>query len=501
MDPLADIIRFIKDETGLLLNTDTSEKLFRIISRQMNVLGMDSPTDYLNLLKNKPDNLEYKNIIAGLTVGETYFFRNTDHWKAFKTYVLPRVVKTATAQKRSPRFWSAACATGEEAYTLAICIKEETLCQRFDAIDIYASDINRKFIAKARKGIFDSNSFRGKEDVYKAYFEKTKKDYRIKEEFRRAVTFMELNLAQETYPPELKYIDVIFCRNTLMYFCPKSVQGILKRIVNCLGKDGFLFLGHAEGSIVPFDMLKRIGHSNTFFFQNAKTRTHHTVFPKPAKPLKPLTEKVAGPKMDQQDPVPDRQQRLFVNADVRDAKDKPRFLLDKEKKEKSDAFNHALDLYCRETYDKALKILTEHLQTQEGSMNEIILAGMINLNMSRLVAAGTCCEKALEKSDIKPEGYCLKAMVKEAGSDLKGAIEACLNSIFLDKHFFAPHFRLGQLYQKSGKAQKSRHAFSNALKTLDKDSDERIRLFFGILPKNKLKELCKEKCRNKKQAS
>ncbi len=498
MDLLADIIGFIKDETGLHLSTDMSEKLFRIISRRMNALGIGSPVVYLNLLRNEPDNPEYKNIIEILTVGETYFFRNQEHWNAFRNYVLPRVVKTAVAEKRSPRFWSAACASGEEAYTLAITIKEEGLCQCFDSIDIYASDINREFIAKARKGIFAPHSFRGKEDAYNVYFEKTKKSYRIRDEFRRAVTFMELNLAQKTYPPELKSMDVIFCRNSLMYFCPKSVQSVLKRIVNCLGKDGFLFLGHAEGSIAPFDMLKRIGHSNTFFFQNTEARAYRTDFLKPTRKLNSFEKMVAEPDTDQQSIVPDRRQEFSVNADVRDANDKPQILPDKER---ADAFDHAMDLYCRETYDMALKILTENLQTREGSMNEIILAGMINLNMSRLANARDYCDKALEKSDIKPEGYCLEAMVKEVDSDLKGAIEACLKSIFLDKRFFAPHYRLGQLYQKSGRGQKSRHAFLNALKTLDKDSEERIRLFFGILPKNKLKELCKEKCRNKKQAS
>ncbi|MCP3944388.1 MAG: hypothetical protein GY710_23320 [Desulfobacteraceae bacterium] len=508
VDPLKEIIKFIKDETGLHLDADASQKLSKTILRRMNALGINSSIIYLNLLQNRADNTEYQKIIANLTVGETYFFRNIDHWKAFRAYVLPRVIKNADAQKRSPRLWSAACASGEEAYTLSICIKEAASCNFFNGIDIYASDINYQSIEKARKGIFDSHSFRGKEEKYEKYFEKIKKRYKIKKEFRRAISFMELNLAQEIYPPELKNMDVIFCRNVLMYFCPERVQAILKRIVNCLGKDGFLFLGHAEGNIAPVDLLKRIGHSNTFFYQygekiyssidNIKTNNHFVGLPIPAISLATSPKKIKILEKNQQDSTPDGQEMILTDFDIKDTKDKSKVPVDKEK---SDAFNHALDLYCMETYDKALKIMTKHLEGQDGSMKEIILAGMINLNMSRFVDARLCYKKVLGKSDISPEGYCLKAMVKEADSDFKGAIQASLKAIFLDKHFFAPHFKLGQIYQKFGDIQKSRQAFLNGLKTLDKDNDERIRLFFGILPKQKLNQLCRKKCRNKKQIS
>ncbi len=131
-------------------------------------------------------------------------------------------------------------------------------------------------------------------------------------------------------------------------------------------------------------------------------------------------------------------------------------------------------------------------------IKELILKTLIYINRSDLTEAETCYQELFKNSDVLPEGYVLEGMLKELKKDCEGAIKANQAAIFLDKNFFAPHFRLGSIYQTQGNTKKAHRYFINAERALKKDKKERIKLFCGCVSKELLKDICDSAIRNPK---
>jgi Flp pilus assembly protein TadD len=152
-----------------------------------------------------------------------------------------------------------------------------------------------------------------------------------------------------------------------------------------------------------------------------------------------------------------------------------------------EAFNH----YVHEDFDRALSILRKADAKEEKRLRELILIGLIFFNRSDLCQAEAYRRQAHQLSPTSPEVYALEAMIKAAQGDDAGAMKANRNAIFLDKGFFAPNFALAQLYEKQGDTAMAKRYFANALNILDTDGAARIKLFYGLMAKQTLAQLCK----------
>ena len=194
-------------------------------------------------------------MISDLTVGETYFFRNQPQFHALEHHILPELIARRRGT-RHLRIWSAGCASGEEPYSLAILL-ERLLPDLADwSIHLLATDINPTVLAKAQRGRYGEWSFRHvPTEIKETYFLPHATELEIRPRLRGRVTFARLNLAEDAFPSFLTHtcdMDLILCRNVLIYFRPETVKRIVDHFYRALSPDGWLIVGHAEPSQVVF---------------------------------------------------------------------------------------------------------------------------------------------------------------------------------------------------------------------------------------------------------
>jgi chemotaxis protein methyltransferase CheR len=210
-------------------------------------------------------------ILAGcLTVGETYFFRENKALEVVKYLALAEMIRTRRGADRSIRIWSAGCASGEEPYTIAMLVQMLVPDLKEWNITILATDINPLFMEKAVKGVYTPWSFRDvPEQIINRFFIKKGDRFEILPEIKKMVTFSYHNLMQDDYPSLLNNtnaMDLIFCRNVLMYFAPETIKSVAQRFRHCLTAGGRLIVSQTEINDVYFPGFEKVCHAGTIFF-------------------------------------------------------------------------------------------------------------------------------------------------------------------------------------------------------------------------------------------
>ena len=248
----------ILKKLGLDCNYYRDNYVRRRIDYRMEVLGLKSYWDYIKLLRDNSD--EWSFLVRDLTVNYTSFFRDPDVFSYFRTRILPILI----AKKKVIRILSAGCSSGEEPYTISIIIND-VLGSNINKylVSIYAVDIDIFRLKKAMKGEYEEREVSRINKVYlDKYFKKMDGKYRVKECIKRLVHFRYLDLTQEM---EYRYLDVIFCRNTFIYFSKEAQIKICHKFYDALNEGGFLIIGKSEilpeevqGKFVCIDNKRRI---------------------------------------------------------------------------------------------------------------------------------------------------------------------------------------------------------------------------------------------------
>lgn len=216
--------------------------LMRRFQKRMQTVGIHSYNEYLDYLKLHPEECLY--LVNTILLNVTAFFRDRGSWNYLANEIIPQIV--ARKQPNQPiRVWSAACASGEEAYTLAIIFAEALGTEQFlERVKIYATDVDRQAIKQAREGSYSKQnvtSIPGR--LVSKYFEQTEQHYVFDKNLRRAIIFGCHNLA---FDAPISRIDLLVCRNVLMYLTAIAQARILVCFHFALNDNSFLFLGNAE---------------------------------------------------------------------------------------------------------------------------------------------------------------------------------------------------------------------------------------------------------------
>jgi chemotaxis protein methyltransferase CheR len=237
---------FIRDYCGIFFDDDSQYLLEKRLSRRLRTFHFTNFRDYYRyLLYHHNRDEELAAIIDILTVNETYFFREQNQLKAFSEEILPELKKTNKEKKRL-RIWSAGCSTGEEPYTIAILVLETGAFNNW-TIEVFGSDINQRVLQGARSGVYRKNSFRTTEPYFlRKYFKEQESLFRISDSVKQYVNFSHLNLLDPVKTKLAGTVDVIFCRNVLIYFDYPSRKKVVDMFHDRLADGGYLLLGHAE---------------------------------------------------------------------------------------------------------------------------------------------------------------------------------------------------------------------------------------------------------------
>ena len=252
-----DEFRLLRDlfaaRTGLHFGPEARFALERRLRERLMVLKLGSFAEYHHYLRYGPHaSDEWDEAIDLLTTNETYFFREERQLRAFQNEILPMLHQLARPRRRLA-VWSAGCSTGEEAYTIAILVHQSHLFPRRTESDnawdvrVYGSDISRRCVAAARRGVYAEGSFRATApDLRRGFFQERPDGWHVNDAIRQMCHFGQMNMLDEDRSRVLGRADAIFCRNVLIYFDTRARRAAIEVLYERLNPGGVLLLGHSE---------------------------------------------------------------------------------------------------------------------------------------------------------------------------------------------------------------------------------------------------------------
>ncbi len=251
------VARMLKERSGLVI---TRDKAYLLESRLMPLArkrGLKGLEELVGAMKGSRDEGLMRDVTEAMTTNESFFFRDIKPFDQFREVVLPHLLQSRAA-KKSFRIWSAACSSGQEAYSLAMIIKEEGAKLAGWRIEIVGTDISQEVLDKAKAGLYSQFEVqRGLPiQLLVKYFKKKDESWQIDPALRAMVQFREFNLLHDLRG--LGQFDVVFCRNVLIYFDQPTKTRVLEAISKQMPDDGFLYLGGAETVLGISDRFKPI---------------------------------------------------------------------------------------------------------------------------------------------------------------------------------------------------------------------------------------------------
>src|SRR3954468_3706409 len=254
------LLDFLKRSRGFDFSGYRRTRLERRLRRRMDVVGCQSFGDYLDYVEVHPE--EYAQLFDTLLINVTEFFRDAPAWDHLREEVLPQLMADKPPEEQV-RVWSAGCASGQEAYSAAMVLVELLGREAFlDRVKIYATDIDEDALSTARLATYTAKEVAGvPEPLRERHFEPVDQRFAFRKDLRLNVVFGRNNLVQDA---PISRLDLLICRNTLMYFTTETQGRILRHFHFALRDHGVLMLGKSEMMIThrevfgPVDLTRRI---------------------------------------------------------------------------------------------------------------------------------------------------------------------------------------------------------------------------------------------------
>ncbi|MFA6103750.1 MAG: CheR family methyltransferase [Victivallaceae bacterium] len=421
-------------------------ELHKSLSMGAAKLGFSSTQELIdNLIKsNGTDGID--SLIEYFTVGETYFFRHKECFDVIKSDILPKLAEIAKNEGRSElNVWCAACSSGEEPYSLAMLLDNTALPLSGCQINIYASDINQDFLKRAAAGIYSEWSFRELPEAYLHKYLKPvgKNSYELEPRIRKKVKFFSHNLLSPEYPEiPARKLDLIICRNVLIYFNKKQIHRIFNKFQSLLHDEGRLLTSPAEVAADPDCRLKPVNCSGVYFYgitravPEQSAAVHNNIQHSLERKAKVRQQPERRPK-----PIP-RQSKPTPEEKPPEKHILPPELLKMAKDRKTKVSpEQAADMarYCADA--------------------------------GRLELALHWSNIAIDGDNLNPEMHYLQAQILRESGNIDAALRELKNVLFLNPDFIAGYFTSGMLQLKSGNPKEALRNLRNAAKLLSTMDD------------------------------
>jgi chemotaxis protein methyltransferase CheR len=266
------VSEFFAQTTGLHFSAERQADLQRGLTAAAVELGFADGASCADwLLSTPPTQPQLHALVSHLTIGETYFFREPKAFDALRGHILPELLRSRRGRKQRLRLWSAACSTGEEAYSLAILVQQLLPDWQDWDVSILATDINERSLQKAVAGVYGEWSFRESSSEFKErYFTRGPNGrFTIAPEIKKSVQFAHMNLAQEGFSPAFNTgsMDVILCRNVLIYFTAEHVRKLVENLRRSLVDEGWLVVSPSECSQALFSRFAAVNFPGSILYR------------------------------------------------------------------------------------------------------------------------------------------------------------------------------------------------------------------------------------------
>lgn len=362
-----------------------------------------------------------------LTVGETYFFREKESFDVFEQHIVPALLHAHAGAERRLRIWSAGCCTGEEAYSIAMLL--DRLIPDADAwhTTVLATDINPAFLRKAADGEYGEWSFRGTPDWIKdRYFQPLRGGrFKLDERIRKRVSFSYLNLAADTYPTlssNTNAMDVIFCRNVLMYFSAERARMVIDNFYRALVDGGWLIVSPAETSSTLFSRFTTVAFAGAILYRKEASASAPRFVRTDSLPESWRLTEAATPAVE-------------ALPEVMPAASPP-----------AAAGNDSVPI--------------------PAELEQLIGKARDCANQGWLDEAAVWCGRAIAADKLNPAHHYLMAVIQQEQGQGAAAAQSLARALYIDPHFVLAHYALGNLRQSQGQRREAQRHFDNVRASL-----------------------------------
>jgi chemotaxis protein methyltransferase CheR len=523
------LAKLICSHTGLNIREQDRDALRKKIWTRMKTLKLSAAEEYYNLLEagtvsiNGQDacasECEWKELTLLLTTSESYFFRDQGQFRLLQNQILPELIERQKLA-RSLRIWSAGCSTGEEPYSLAILVQEMIPDWEQWQILILGTDINQTNIQKAKRGFYNSWSFRlVDKDLQKRYFDQRQTEWEIQERIRQMVTFSYGNLVQDQFPSQAASVcnmDLIICRNVFVYFDSQAISTVLGKFYSTLKPGGYLITAHAELYGQQLGRLRAKVFPESVVYQRREDWPVETGLPAPKLGLWPgeshlrrsasnrehagtdraalnrpipgespqLRSRAPAPSSthpafssDQANLLPNGQQKpieaatpiarsavggSFVPADSTISSERAHKIL-----------SEAQTLFQKEAYREAIQKAKQVIALLPGHFGAYHLIAQAHANLGEYDKAKQSTQQAIQINSLSAEPYYLLAHIAEEQGDIEAAKRFFKRIIYLAPSSIFAYLELASLYEREGdmpRANKMRMTAFELLKGLPPDA-------------------------------
>jgi chemotaxis protein methyltransferase CheR len=484
---------------GLHYPQDRWSNLAGSVRRAAAAAGFPDAQQYVRWLLESPNTEALIETLARfVTVGETHFFRDEKLFRVLEEQILPELISQRINGGRRLRVWSAGCATGEEPYTVAIIMNKLLVNRAGWNLTILATDVNRASLEKAKAGVYTDWSFRSvASDLRDRYFIKDEDDSIIIDEIKKMVKFDHLNLARDHYPimsNDTESMDVVFCRNVIMYFTPERQAEVVNKLFNSLNDGGWLIVSPAEASIVQHPQLCSIHHQGAVLFRKeaagkvfafADFLIQDSVCHSSPGGFEPEIDALSNPF------IPEELKRelagvqygadfdSMVTSVVED------YVIPVDPVATPVSENDTLDAYYlqaiqyleqgryAQAIDTALEALANGLFRVDRS-EMILLLSRAYANLGKLEEALIWAERLVAADKLNADYHYFHGTILQEKGNLNEAVSAMQRAVFLNPKFVLAHFSLGNLALKKGKSKESQKYYRAVSEILSEYDDDEV---------------------------
>jgi chemotaxis protein methyltransferase CheR len=423
----------------------------------MEQLGLVSELDYLDRLRGAAPSFvetELRNLLNLVTVTETCFFRDVSQFRLLRDRIIPTLLSEHSARtggSKRLRIWSAGCATGEEAYSIAILLDEIGVYKKCPdwAIEIIGTDLNSEALEKARRGVYAARAVRNVEGrQLDQYFVADGKAFALCDVIKSRVSFEFGNLVQ-TAMPTTGQQDIVLCKNVAIYFSGDVTRKLIEGLRGTLAPGGYLLLGHAESLWQMSEGFTVIEHERAFAYRKSST---HRLLP-PPKAKAPRRRPASDP---------------------------------------SAQYDSCLAAFRAGHWDVAESGLTALVSSCPTFVPGILLLGGLYAHRGRFDEAMAQAEAVLKVSALEPRAHLLAGMIASRRQRPDDALQSLRRALYLDDSLALGHFWLGNLYREKGDVARACQEYENVVRDWEHHTLQLTEEFASDLTAEQLVGFCSD---------